>query len=107
MRIFGRKLKIKASRWPWQECEIAGYERAKWGWLRNKNSPGFGRFGGGWNWCLGFNAGGSTIIFNLLFGIVRISWEKVPKSILLYKKETAFTDKPPVLPINFKYWRDR
>ena len=26
----------------------------------------WGRFGGGWNWVLGFEAGGGTIIFNLL-----------------------------------------
>ena len=32
-----------------------------------KNKENFmGRFGGGWNWKLGFQAGGKTIIFSLL-----------------------------------------
>lgn len=35
-----------------------------------------GRFGGGWNWSLGFVAGGSTVIFNLLVMSVRVSWNK-------------------------------
>ncbi|HDZ25209.1 MAG TPA: hypothetical protein ENH65_01715 [Candidatus Aminicenantes bacterium] len=33
-----------------------------------------GRFGGGWNWQLGFQAGGNTIIFNLLIADFRISY---------------------------------
>ena len=31
-----------------------------------------GRFGGGWNWKLGFQVGGRTIIFNLLIFSLRI-----------------------------------
>jgi hypothetical protein len=31
-----------------------------------------GRFGGGWNWEVGFQAGGKTIILNLLIFTLRI-----------------------------------
>lgn len=34
----------------------------------------WGRFGGGWNWIVGAEIGGSTIIFNLLVASLRISW---------------------------------
>lgn len=33
-----------------------------------------GRFGAGWNWNLGVQAGGSTVIFNLLVFSIRVSW---------------------------------
>jgi len=62
-------LEIKASRWPWQ-----GY-----GWFSTKNNPkallnaSGARFGGGWKWCLGVRIGGSTMMFDLLFGIITIS----------------------------------
>jgi hypothetical protein len=39
-------------------------------WRSRRNL--MGRFGGGWNWCLGFDAGGRTIIFNLLVCSIRI-----------------------------------
>jgi len=32
----------------------------------------WGRFGGGWNWRLGFMAGGRTLILNLLVATLRI-----------------------------------
>jgi len=32
----------------------------------------WGRFGGGWNWELGFAAGGRTVIINLLIASLRI-----------------------------------
>lgn len=35
-----------------------------------------GRFGGGWQWALGFEAGKTSIIFNLLVMMVRVSWYK-------------------------------
>ena len=57
-------MKIKFDRWPWQPP------------LRPK---GFmGRFGGGWKYSLGFKCGGRTIIFDLLFGSIRIEWRKKP-----------------------------
>ena len=54
-------MKVKFDRWPWQ------YSCTKWH---------MGRFGGGWKYSLGFKYGGRTIIFDLLFGSIRISWEK-------------------------------
>lgn len=35
-----------------------------------------GRFGGGWNWKLGIQAGGSTIIFSLLVAELTVRWHK-------------------------------
>lgn len=64
------KFEIEASRFPNQ-----GY-----GWFPHKNgkgptallNPGGSRFGGGWNYKLGIELGGTTILLNLLFGIVVI-----------------------------------
>jgi hypothetical protein len=39
---------------------------------RSKNNL-WGRFGGGWNWKFGFQAGGSSIIFDLLICSLRIT----------------------------------
>lgn len=36
----------------------------------------WGRFGGGWNWKVGFQAGGRTVIFDLLVCSVRLSLEE-------------------------------
>ncbi len=57
-------MQITAQRWPWQK----GY-----GFRDNKH---LGRFGGGRRWSLGIEAGGRTILFNLLFGQIRITWGK-------------------------------
>jgi len=47
--------------------------------LSMRKADGFmGRFGGGWNWKLGFQAGGRTVIFALLVASLRISWLKAP-----------------------------
>ena len=35
-----------------------------------------GRFGGGWNWALGFKAGGRTLLINLLVMSISISRPK-------------------------------
>lgn len=41
----------------------------------NHDSPrGWDRFGGGWNWKLGFQIGGKTLIVNLLVCYVRFDW---------------------------------
>lgn len=40
--------------------------------IRSKTNS-WGRFGGGWNWKLGFQAGGSTIIISLLIAELRIN----------------------------------
>lgn len=43
--------------------------------IEMRSSKAFmGRFGGGWNWKLGFQAGGSSIIFNLLIFDIRIGF---------------------------------
>jgi len=46
---------------------------------RRRKKEFWGRFGGGWNWELGFTAGGSTIIFNLLVATLRCSLEPKEK----------------------------
>lgn len=43
-------------------------------WRSRKNL--MGRFGGGWNWSLGFEAGGRTIIFTLLVCSLRLCLER-------------------------------
>lgn len=40
--------------------------------IKPKNQS-WGRFGGGWNWVLGFQIGGSTAILNLLVASIRVS----------------------------------
>lgn len=65
------RIEITASRFPWQ-----GY-----GWFPHKNGKGptamlnssGARFGAGWKYKLGISVGGSTVLIDLLFGIVRIS----------------------------------
>lgn len=41
---------------------------------RRKSSP-MGRFGGGWNYELGFQVGDRDLIINLLVMSIRISWK--------------------------------
>lgn len=40
----------------------------------------WGRFGGGWNWKVGVQAGGSTVIIDLLVASVRIARQSPPKT---------------------------
>jgi len=42
--------------------------------LKTGASKLLGRFGGGWNWCLGLEAGGRTLIINLLVFSIRVEW---------------------------------
>ena len=65
------KLEITADRWPWQ-----GY-----GWglstkLRAPLNSSGARFGGGWKYKLGIDIGGTTILINLVFGMIRIKVNK-------------------------------
>ena len=46
----------------------------KFHWRSSKNL--WGRFGGGWNWMLGFQSSASTLIVNLLVCSVRFDIEK-------------------------------
>lgn len=39
-----------------------------------------GRFGGGWNWELGFQYGGDTLIVNWLICSTRFTWEPKKES---------------------------
>ena len=38
----------------------------------------WGRFGGGWNWKLGIQAGGRTVIIELLIFSLRFAWKPQP-----------------------------
>jgi len=42
---------------------------------RNKKEP-MGRFGGGWNWELGFQAGGNSLILNFLISSLRFNLKR-------------------------------
>lgn len=50
-----------------------GRFRFRFEWRSSKNL--WGRFGGGWNWKMGFQMGSSTIIFNLLVASFSITLE--------------------------------
>ena len=39
---------------------------------RRRKDNLWGRFGGGWDWALGFELGGSTLLINLLVSIITI-----------------------------------
>lgn len=43
--------------------------------VRSSNGS-MGRFGGGWNWALGFRAGGRTIVFSLLIAVLVLHLKK-------------------------------
>lgn len=43
-------------------------------WRSPKNF--WGRFGGGWNWCLGFEIGSTTLGLNLLVFRLSFTWRK-------------------------------
>lgn len=68
------RLVITATRWPNQ-----GY-----GWFPHKNgrgpramlNAGGARFGAGWNYKLGIDFGGRSVLLNLLFGMLIISLER-------------------------------
>lgn len=63
---------VYATRWPWQHRAATwANDEGKWGW----NPGGLGRFGGGWQWAIGFNASKHFrgIVIDLLFGSIRIS----------------------------------
>lgn len=72
MIIFNHK--ITTDRFPWQP----GYN---WKGMINNTAPlnrDGARFGAGWKYKLGIEIGGSTVLLNLIIGMVRIS--KVRKS---------------------------
>lgn len=70
MKIGKYFIKAKLDRWPWQD----GYG---WGNMTGRTAPlnpKGARFGGGWKYKLGISIGGSTILLDLFFGMVQITW---------------------------------
>ena len=68
--LIGR-LRIKASRWPWQDG--FNWHGTSMSAPINAKLPGekaAPRFGGGWKYKLGFALSGRTLMIDLLFGIV-------------------------------------
>lgn len=69
---------VEASRWPWQSTKEIGTgtiwtpQRDRYGWFCKESMA---RFGGGWAFALGFRTTKSCIMFDLLFGIVKIRYE--------------------------------
>jgi len=63
--------------WPKREVYkdfSMGRLRLTFHWRSKKNL--WGRFGGGWNWALGFEASKTCILLNLLIATFRVSWYK-------------------------------
>ena len=78
LKFYVGHVNIRADRWPWMTRKsaalLASADEAastKYGW---KPTKGMGRFGGGWNYSLGIEIGGSSVMINLLFGFISISW---------------------------------
>lgn len=66
------RLNIKADRWPWQ----AGYN---WRGMADHSAPlnrSGARFGAGWKYRIGIDIGGTTVMVNLLFGMIRFSMDR-------------------------------
>ncbi|MCP1550660.1 MULTISPECIES: hypothetical protein [Methylorubrum] len=78
---------VTASRWPWQ-----GY-----GW-RSTGGPTaplntFGaRFGGGWQYKLGIQIGGTTVLLDLLFGILTFRWESTAARAAQSRREAEHAE---------------
>lgn len=95
--FFNGRLTLSSDRWPWDN-RVYGKPGEKYGWGQ---PDGMGRFGGGWNYCLGFETGGwkreygITIMINLLIGMVMVTYhsrearEKERLRIEKAKKEAA------------------
>lgn len=98
--LLGNRIKISADRWPWMNryhgmlsTEAERKAGGNYGWGQ---PDGMGRFGGGWNWNLGFQTGGwskaygISIIFNLLYGSVSIQYRsKAHRAKLAAETEAA------------------
>ena len=54
--------------WNLGRLELTYSQRSKRSWM--------GRFGGGWDWKVGIQAGGRTVIISLLVCSLIISWRK-------------------------------
>lgn len=71
------RLKITADRCPWQRVaphwSHPGDTPVRYGWGR---IGGMGRFGGGWDYKVGVQIGGRTLILDWLFGSFRFVWAR-------------------------------
>ncbi|AWB21208.1 hypothetical protein DA075_10020 [Methylobacterium currus] len=61
---------IRAERWPWQ-----GYGWRSTGGFKAPLNQGGARFGAGWRWKLGICVGSTTVLVELLFGMLVFRWE--------------------------------
>jgi hypothetical protein len=52
--------RVRPQRWPWQKGG------------RRQDITGWQRFGGGWKYKFGVDVGGTSIIINLIWGMIRI-----------------------------------
>ena len=48
----------------------------RWTWPWQKSNSIMGRFGGGWNFNLGIQVGGTTVLLNLIWGSIRITFKE-------------------------------
>ncbi len=77
---------MTASRWPWQ-----GYGwRSTGGPTAPLNTSG-ARFGGGWRYKLGIQIGSTTVLLDLLFGMVTLRWESASEraAVARWEAESA------------------
>lgn len=58
----------------WLLPELGSGRRIRLGLEWRSKKSFMGRFGGGWNWKVGIDAGGTTVIFNLLIFYIRIDF---------------------------------
>lgn len=63
------KIKFQRFPWHWYTEPNDGRPGRRYGW---KGDVPMRRFGGGWNWKLGIDVGRSSVILNVLIGIIRI-----------------------------------
>lgn len=57
-------------------------------------NSGGDRFGGGWTYKLGIDVGGSTVILNLIYGMIRITTHKASVREALETKRAEPKPKP-------------
>lgn len=65
---------LKEEKKPWELKGSKTFGRLKFSWRFRSGKCLMGRFGGGWNYELGFQLGGSTILIMLLLGTISFTW---------------------------------
>ena len=58
---------------PWYISKTIDIKRLRLIFKWNSRYNWMGRFGGGWDWKVGFGLGGSSLLINLLFCFISIS----------------------------------